>query len=77
QEYEIQYIRFSNQVPPGETILTRTQAMELKDRMNHLHSHFGVKYGVPAGDTRWAMEIEFKITASGRLMIKQARPWLE
>ena len=77
QDYEIQYIRFSNQVPAGETILTRTQALELKDRMNQLHTHFGTKYGISAGNQNWAMEIEFKITADGALVIKQARPWID
>ena len=74
--YEIQYIRFSNQVPAGETILSRAQALLLKDQMEILHSHFRVKYGVPSGDNNWAMEIEFKITAEGHLAIKQARPWI-
>lgn len=77
QDYEIQYIRFSNQVPAGETILTRTQALELKDRMNQLHTHFGTKYGIFGGNQNWAMEIEFKITADGALIIKQARPWVD
>jgi hypothetical protein len=74
---EIQYIRFSNQVPAGQTILTRAQALELKDQMNTLHFHFKTKYGIPSSNTTWAMEIEFKLTAEGRLAIKQARPWLD
>lgn len=73
---EIQYIRFSNQLEDGETVLTRTQALDLKDKMNALHNHFRIKYGVSQSNSTWAMEIEFKITADGRLAIKQARPWL-
>ena len=73
---EIQYIRFSNLIPEGETVLTRDQALDLRAKMNTLHTHFLNKYS-PSGDTStWAMEIEFKITSRGGLIIKQARPWL-
>jgi len=74
--HEIQYIRFSNQVPAGQTILSKAQALELKDQMDLLHYHFRSMYGVPSGDLNWAMEIEFKVTAEGTLAIKQARPWV-
>jgi hypothetical protein len=43
--------------------------------MNTLHNHFRTKYNPPNPNT-WGMEIEFKITARGRLAIKQARPWV-
>ena len=72
---EIQYIHFSNQVPEGETVLTRAQALDLKAKMNTLHNHFRTKYN-PSNPNTWGMEIEFKITARGRLAIKQARPWV-
>jgi len=75
--YEIQYIRFSNQVPDGTTILSEAQAQDLKDKMNTLHFHFKALYGIPAADQDWAMEIEFKITEAGDLSIKQARPWID
>lgn len=74
--HEIQYIRFSNLVPEGRTVLSRAQALELKDQMNLLHNHFRSLYNPPGGAVGWAMEIEFKITADGNLAIKQARPWL-
>lgn len=75
--YEIQYIRFSNQVPVGTTILTEAQAQDLKDKMNTIHFHFKSLYGIPAVNQDWAMEIEFKITEAGQLAIKQARPWID
>jgi len=75
--YEIQYIRFSNQVPDGTTILTEPQAQDLKDKMNTIHFHFKSLYGIPPVNQDWAMEIEFKITAAGQLEIKQARPWID
>jgi len=71
---EIQYIRFSNLLPEGETVLTRAQAVDLKAKMTTLHNHFKSRYG-GSGNT-WAMEVEFKINSRGQLIIKQARPWL-
>ena len=72
---EIQYIRFSNLLPRGETILTRAQALDLKIKMDLIHNHFRSLYQ-PANWSSWAMEVEFKITEDGDLLIKQARPWV-
>ena len=72
---EIQYIRFSNQLPDNQTVLTRSQALDLKAKMNLVHSHFLSRYNPPDPST-WAMEVEFKITEEGNLLIKQARPWI-
>ncbi|MDA0810961.1 MAG: hypothetical protein O3C21_01000 [Verrucomicrobia bacterium] len=72
--YEIQYVRFSNRIPEGERVLTADQAKELALRLNTVQARFRTLYEAPAG---FAMEVEFKITAEGNLIIKQARPWLE
>lgn len=73
--YTIQYVTFSNLVPEGKTVLTTLQAEQLADRMSTIHSRFYSLYG---GDfSRFAMEIEWKVTSTGQLMIKQARPWVE
>ncbi len=72
--YEIQYIRFSNRVPAGETVMTRAEVLRLVPKMKRIQSHFRNKY---RGNSRFAMEIEFKILADGSLAIKQARPWVE
>ena len=72
---EIQYIRFSNLLPRGETILTRTQALDLKIKMDMVHNHFRSLYQ-PSNWSSWAMEVEFKITDDGELLVKQARPWI-
>ncbi|MDP6860525.1 MAG: PEP/pyruvate-binding domain-containing protein, partial [Verrucomicrobiales bacterium] len=72
--YEIQYIRNSNQIEPGQRILTRTQALRLKNYMDIVHSHFKALY---KGNSNFAMEIEFKLIESGKFIIKQARPWIE
>ena len=65
----------SNQMPPGELIMSDEQLAQLRDHLSHIHETFAALYKVPPGD-RFAMEIEFKITSSGALVIKQARPWL-
>lgn len=74
EPYEIQYIRFSNQLPTGETVLTKAQVLELVDALKQLNSHFRSLYRPVPSD--FAMEVEFKITEDGNLVIKQARPWV-
>lgn len=77
ERYEIQYVRHSNLIPSGTAILTRTQIYELADMMDLIQRHFKPLYGIARADTDFAMDIEFKITADGRLAIKQARPWID
>jgi len=77
ERYEIQYIRHSNLIPAGTHILTKEQIFDLADAMARIQKHFQVLYGVRPTDKDFAMDIEFKITAEGRLAIKQARPWVE
>ena len=72
--YEIQYIRNSNQIESGQRILSRGQALRLKDYMNIIHTHFKDLY---RGNSNFAMELEFKLVANGKFIIKQARPWVE
>ena len=72
--YEIQYIRFSNQLPAGETVLTEAQVLELVGALKTLNTEFRSLYWSPPPN--FAMEIEFKITEEGNLVIKQARPWV-
>jgi len=77
ERYEIQYIRHSNLVTAGRPILTKEQIFGLADMMGRVHERFRALYHVPSSDPDFAMEIEFKIAADGRLSIKQARPWVE
>jgi hypothetical protein len=72
--WTIQYTSFSNLVPEGTQLLTRTQAENLANQMTRIHNHFSPLYGYPAG---FAMELEWKISATGSLVIKQARPWVD
>jgi hypothetical protein len=44
--------------------------------MRALHDRFARLYG-REGDPGFAMELEFKVTRQGELLIKQARPWVD
>ncbi len=77
ERYEIQYVRRSNLGSEGHPILTQTQIFELADMMDLVQGHFKPLYGIARTDADFAMDIEFKITAEGRLSIKQARPWID
>jgi len=76
ERYEIQYIRFSNAIPAGDHLLTKTQVFELADMMGLIQTHFSTLYDIAWNDLDFAMDIEFKITTQGQLAIKQARPWM-
>ena len=65
----------SNQTPPGELIMSEEQLAQLRDHLSRIHETFAALHQVAPAD-RFAMEVEFKITSSGALIIKQARPWL-
>ncbi|MDB2673896.1 PEP/pyruvate-binding domain-containing protein [Akkermansiaceae bacterium] len=73
-QFEIQYIRYSNQVPEGETVLTRSQVLDLVEDLKIINSRFKLLYN-ERFNRSFAMEIEFKITESGQISIKQARPY--
>ena len=75
--YEIQYARFSNLVPEGETVLSREQAIELSEQLEIIQSRFRAIYDPSRLNAEFAMEVEFKITADGSLAIKQARPYVD
>jgi hypothetical protein len=67
------YIRRSNLVPDGETVMSNAELYELGTALSAIHAHFLPAYGRSGGF--YAMDIEFKITEDGRLEIKQARPY--
>jgi pyruvate, water dikinase len=74
--YEVQYLRHSNLVVGGDTVLTTDQVFELVAAMELIHDHFQHNVFHASQDPDFAMEIEFKIDAQGRLSVKQARPWV-
>ena len=65
----------SNQVSPGELLMTDDQYAQLRRHLDVIHDTFADLYGAQ-GDEQFAMEIEFKITSDNTLAIKQARPWI-
>lgn len=69
-------VRQSNQAPNGETLLEETHMRELRNHLKEIHNRFAELYGREREDRNFAMEIEYKITESGKLVIKQARPWV-
>ena len=65
----------SNLVEPGEQLLTDAQVAALRSSLTVIHDRFKALYQPAAGE-KFAMDIEFKITARGTLSIKQARTWI-
>ncbi len=65
----------SNLAPANQLLMTDAQMRQLRSNLETIHNHFATLYGVQDGD-KFAIEIEFKITAANQLAIKQARPWI-
>jgi hypothetical protein len=76
EEFEIQYIRRSNLVPEGQSVMTNEQVFELIEQSKIIQEHFKKAYHAE-NDENFAMEIEFLTTTDGILKIMQARPWLD
>jgi phosphoenolpyruvate synthase/pyruvate phosphate dikinase len=72
---EFTVVRFSNQAPAGELLMSQQHITQLRFYLRTIHDEFKILYDPPA-EERFAMEIEYKITGDGNLAIKQARPWL-
>ena len=68
-------LRTSNQLPPGELLMSRDQLDQLRRSLTTIDNHFEGLYN-PAAGQPFAIEIEFKITSDDILAIKQARPWV-
>jgi hypothetical protein len=49
--------------------------VELAGMLKTIAEHFRVLSGTPS--LRFAMEVEFKVTSDGALIVKQARLWVE
>jgi hypothetical protein len=75
-EYETQYIRRSTMTAGGAHVMTPEQIAELTRAMETIQARFKAIYGA-GDDPAFAMDIEFKIDARGRLVVKQARPWVD
>lgn len=69
-------IQFSDLLPPDSLLLTTAQMDQLREFLTVIHEEFEKKYLAMSNPT-FAMDIEYKITEDDRLIIKQARPWVE
>ncbi len=76
REYETQYIRRSTLTTDGRSVLTAEQIARLTSAMETIQQRFEVVYGAQ-DDPAFAMDIEFKIDVGGKLVVKQARPWVD
>jgi phosphoenolpyruvate synthase/pyruvate phosphate dikinase len=76
EEYETQYIRRSSLTAGGATVLTPAQITELTGALDTIQRRFKVVYRAEA-DADFAMDVEFKVDVAGRLVVKQARPWVD
>lgn len=69
-------IQYSDLVPDDSLLLTTAQMAQLRDYLSVIHDEFEKLYFAYFNST-FAMDIEYKITASDQLVIKQARPWVQ
>lgn len=76
REWETQYLRDSSLTPGNKHVLTEAQVRELTQVLQRVQDHFKVTYG-KQDDPKFAMDVEFKIDAAGKLIVKQARPWVD
>ena len=69
-------ITFSNQVQGNKSILSSSHVDQLRKHLGRIKRKFRRHYGHKRSQGKFAMEIEFKVTVDGALVIKQARPWV-
>jgi pyruvate,water dikinase len=75
-EYETQYIRRSTLTTGGDSVMSDEQIALLTTAMETIQRRFKVVYRKQR-DPAFAMDIEFKIDVAGKLVVKQARPWVD
>ena len=68
-------IRESSDAENQQSLLSPAQLIEMREALGRIHYRFEKLYG-PSNGEPFAMEVEYKITKAGELVIKQARPWV-
>jgi hypothetical protein len=76
REFETQYIRSSSLTTDGGHVMSDEHLAELTSAMKTIQAHFKQVYGAQL-DRDFAMDIEFKVDDAGKLVVKQARPWVD
>ncbi|PKN43963.1 MAG: hypothetical protein CVU59_12890 [Deltaproteobacteria bacterium HGW-Deltaproteobacteria-17] len=76
----IVFLAHSTLVPPGETVISRSQTEQLGQALAAIHAFFAPVYGPLTPDHFYAMDVEWKYNTEpgeteSRLVIKQARPY--
>ena len=69
-------LQYSNRGSSGESLLSEEHRQQLRSSMRILRDRFARLYD-RSDDQSFAMEVEFKVGEQGKLLIKQARPWIE
>ena len=67
-------VKFSN-LSDQKLIIAPAHLASLRDRLIVIHNRFKKLYHAEESDD-FGIEIEYKVTADNKLLIKQARPWL-
>lgn len=68
-------LNLSNLTAPGQLVMDQVYLDQLRDYLTVIHNEFAELYNV-VGQEGFAMDIEYKVDASGQMVIKQARPWV-
>ena len=68
-------IQRSNLIPYDSLVLSEEQLVEMRSFLTTIHDEFAQLYNA-TDDSTFAMDIEYKITSAGQLIVKQARPWV-
>ena len=58
-----------------EPLLDKKELDDMRQHLGRIHHKFAKLYGKGKSD-QFAMEVEYKITKEGKIVIKQARPWV-
>ena len=72
---EVTVVRRSSLAADDAAVLADAHVASLHAALRTIHAHFAPLYGVGENEA-FAMEIEFKVTADDRFVVKQARPWV-
>lgn len=68
-------VRRSSLASDHRTVLYGDYLNQIRAYLKVIHQEFEILYNAVGNET-FAMEIEYKITSAGQLIIKQARPWV-
>ena len=75
ERYGHEVVRRSTEVPADSLLLKEAYLKELRADLTIIHEGFRILYGHENDDV-FAMEVEYKVSKEGKLVIKQARPWV-